>query len=281
VTSTGNLSVAGKVSAKGRTGEGGRIDFAGKDIGLTGAKVNASGATGGGLVRIGGAFQGGKADPSNPLYQAYVGRWGALPPIAAAQTVTVDAASKIDVSARVTGNGGTVVVWADHSTSFTGSIFARGGQQGGNGGFVEVSGKQNLGFAGSVDTSAPKGAVGTLLLDPDDLFISSAAVGGAIELTTNPFQATDGTNNYYVLNTTLQALPAATAVVLQADHDIIFQVGLTMSTTSAGSISLSAANAITMAGFGLTTAGGNVSMRLAREASQISALSISTAAPSR
>jgi hypothetical protein len=74
VNSTGDLSVAGKMSAKGRTGEGGRIDLAGKDIGLTGAKVNASGATGGGLVRIGGAFQGGKADPSNPLYPSYVGR---------------------------------------------------------------------------------------------------------------------------------------------------------------------------------------------------------------
>jgi mucin-19 len=106
VTSTGSLSVAGKVSAKGRTGEGGRIDFAGKDIGLTGAKVNATGATGGGLVRIGGAFQGGKGDPSDPLYQAYVGRWGALPPIAAAQTVTVDAATKIDVSAGKVGDAG-------------------------------------------------------------------------------------------------------------------------------------------------------------------------------
>jgi filamentous hemagglutinin family protein len=89
VTSVGNLSVAGKVSVKGRAGEGGRIDLAGKDIRLTGAKVNASGATGGGLVRIGGQFRGGKADASDPLYQPYVGRWDALPPIAAATRVTV------------------------------------------------------------------------------------------------------------------------------------------------------------------------------------------------
>src|SRR5215204_1046923 len=101
VASTSQLAVSGKVSAKGRTAAGGRIDLAGKDIKLTGAKVNASGATGGGLVRIGGAFQGGVADPANPLYQKYVGRWSSLAPIESAETVSVDAASKIDVSARI------------------------------------------------------------------------------------------------------------------------------------------------------------------------------------
>src|SRR5262245_64903422 len=69
VTSTGILSVAGKVSVKGRTGQGGRIDLAGKDISLTHAKVNASGATGGGLVRIGGQFRGGNA---NKIGRAHV-----------------------------------------------------------------------------------------------------------------------------------------------------------------------------------------------------------------
>src|SRR5215467_11728690 len=120
VTSTGNLSVAGKLSVKGRAGQGGRIDLAGKDISLTHAKVNASGATGGGLVRIGGQFRGGNANKSDPLYGPYAGRWGALPPIAAATTVKVDAGTKIDVSARHAGDGGTVVVWSNERTSFAG-----------------------------------------------------------------------------------------------------------------------------------------------------------------
>jgi len=80
--------------------------------------VNASGATGGGLVRIGGQFRGGNANKSDPLYQAYVGRWGALPPIAAATRVTVDAGTRIDVSARQAGDGGTVVIWSNERTSF-------------------------------------------------------------------------------------------------------------------------------------------------------------------
>jgi hypothetical protein len=124
VTSTGDLSVAGKVSAKGRAGQGGRIDLAGKDISLTGAKVNASGATGGGLVRIGGAFRGGNANKSNPLYDPYVGRWGALPPIAAATTVKVDAGTKIDVSAGKAGDGGTAIIWSNEKTSFAGTLLA-------------------------------------------------------------------------------------------------------------------------------------------------------------
>uniref|UniRef100_A0ACD5GWR0 Uncharacterized protein n=1 Tax=Desertifilum tharense IPPAS B-1220 TaxID=1781255 RepID=A0ACD5GWR0_9CYAN len=36
---------------------------------------------------------------------------------------------------------------------------------------MEVSGKETLNFRGSVDTSAPNGSVGTLLLDPATLTI--------------------------------------------------------------------------------------------------------------
>ena len=45
---------------------------------------------------------------------------------------------------------------------------------GGDGGAVEVSGNY-LDFQGTVNTTAPHGAAGTLLLDPTDLTISSAA----------------------------------------------------------------------------------------------------------
>ena len=61
-----------------------------------------------------------------------------------------------------------MILWSDVLTTFAGTIFARGGEHGGNGGFVEVSGKQQLAFTGLVDTRAPNGRAGTLLLDPDD-----------------------------------------------------------------------------------------------------------------
>jgi len=45
----------------------------------------------------------------------------------------------------------------------------------GNGGFVEVSGKQFLDFQGNVNTLAANGNPGLLLLDPTDITIQNGA----------------------------------------------------------------------------------------------------------
>jgi hypothetical protein len=45
----------------------------------------------------------------------------------------------------------------------------RGGARGGDGGFVEVSGKGGLVFAGTVNALAPYGNAGSLLLDPTNI----------------------------------------------------------------------------------------------------------------
>src|SRR5262249_26095701 len=49
---------------------------------------------------------------------------------------------------------------------------------GGNGGFVEGSSKGQLVFFGTVDTTAPKGTTGTLLLDPYNVIITNPEEGG-------------------------------------------------------------------------------------------------------
>jgi filamentous hemagglutinin family protein len=203
VTSAGALAVAGKVSAKGHAGAGGSIDLAGKDIQLTGVKVDASGATGGGLVRIGGAFQGGVADPSNPLYQAYVGRWGALPPIATASTVTADAATTINVSAHKAGDGGTAVIWSNEKTSFAGAILGTGGASFGKGGYAEVSSKAMLDFSGRVNLKASLGPNGTLLLDPADVTISSSPTLD-VTLLGGIFSPISGVSTGNILSTALE-----------------------------------------------------------------------------
>ena len=64
-----------------------------------------------------------------------------------------------------------MILWSDVQTTFAGTILARGGELGGDGGFVEVSGKQQLAFTGNVDTRAPHGPTGTLLLDPHDYYV--------------------------------------------------------------------------------------------------------------
>jgi hypothetical protein len=86
----------------------------------------------------------------------------------------VDSASVITANATTKGNGGKIIVWSDDRTDFHGRIEAKGGAHEGNGGFVEVSGKEKLSYAGEVDTSAPKGKAGTLLLDPKNITISAA-----------------------------------------------------------------------------------------------------------
>ncbi|MGQ9866094.1 MAG: hypothetical protein ACUVSQ_07385 [Pseudanabaenaceae cyanobacterium] len=103
-----------------------------------------------GTVHIGGNFQGRGPAPN------------------AAQALVT---GKVDVSAGDRGNGGEVVIWSDRTTQFTGEIRARGGASGGDGGLVEVSSKGYLDFQGVVDTRAPQGQTGTLLLDPTTILV--------------------------------------------------------------------------------------------------------------
>ncbi|HLJ93286.1 MAG TPA: hypothetical protein VKU02_08860 [Gemmataceae bacterium] len=155
--STGRLYSSGRHMATGSVG--GSIDLLGREVVLSGATVDASGERGGGSVRIGGDVQ--ARDPS----------------FANTQTVTITPASTIRADAVRSGAGGRVSIWADQSTSFAGSVSARGGPAGGSGGLIEVSGKGDLTYAASADASAPSGKSGTLLLDPKNIIISDTLTG--------------------------------------------------------------------------------------------------------
>ncbi|TAK42540.1 MAG: filamentous hemagglutinin N-terminal domain-containing protein [Betaproteobacteria bacterium] len=153
--------VAGTVSAQGSAGKGGEIRILGERVAVVeSALLNASGAAGGGQILIGGDFQGGNAAVQN------------------SGSTVVGAAATLRADATDAGHGGRLVVWSDDKAQFYGSLSAQGGPQGGDGGFVEVSGKQNLVFAGSANLGAPQGRLGTLLLDPLDLYVD--ALGGQI-----------------------------------------------------------------------------------------------------
>ena len=164
------VAVSGRLDASGKNKSetGGKVVVTGERIALAGAVINASGDSGGGTVLIGGDVSGGKANPA--LAGNVLAQPGAQM-IPTATSVSVDAATIIDASAKTTGNGGKVVVWSDGSTSFLGVIKATGGMVGGDGGFVETSGHEQLGFDGRVDLSAANGRAGTLLLDPKNVTI--------------------------------------------------------------------------------------------------------------
>jgi filamentous hemagglutinin family protein len=149
-----SLALAASPVPQERPQSGGAIEITGADVRLAGAALDAGGRDGGGLIRVGGDLKGG----------------GELP---RAATTSVDTATRISADAHRRGGGGRVIVWSDEFTTFDGQISARGGPEGGDGGFAEVSGRQRLAFAGGVDLRAPEGLAGTLLLDPFDILISN------------------------------------------------------------------------------------------------------------
>jgi filamentous hemagglutinin family protein len=158
----GRVVLAGKLDASGKqSGQtGGTVKVLGNDIELAStSNINASGDAGGGIIDVGGDLHGTGADQN-------------------AQTTAVRNGSVLDASAIKNGNGGNVVVWSNDNTEFGGSILAEGGAQSGNGGYVETSGAY-LGLAnGKVNTLAPHGSIGTWLLDPSNVTISTAADSG-------------------------------------------------------------------------------------------------------
>ena len=137
------------------TGEkGGSVSILGDEVSLAAGKIRAGGVHGGGRVRVGGGFRGGEH-------------------LHAANKVQINDTTTINADARVDGDGGDVVVWSDGTTRFAGRISARGGAERGDGGRVEVSGREGLGFTGEVSVTARNGVNGSLLLDPKNIHFSS------------------------------------------------------------------------------------------------------------
>jgi len=161
---SGTVSNSGTLDASGRgAGQtGGSVTATAHHVGLFGGHIDASGDAGGGTVLLGGGFQGN--DPAVPS--------------ASATYMSPDATIAAD--AITSGNGGTVVLWSNDSTRAQGSITARGGAQGGNGGLVETS-SHSLDVVGiRVSASAPNGDAGLWLLDPADVVIGAATTNATL-----------------------------------------------------------------------------------------------------
>ncbi|MBT3508337.1 MAG: filamentous hemagglutinin N-terminal domain-containing protein [Nitrospina sp.] len=186
----GEVNVSGTLDAsgygQGETGGtvhvlGDMLDFSGNGL------IDVSGDLGGGTLLFGGDYQGQGSVPN--ATDSYIGP---------------DTQTYAD--AVTSGNGGKVIFWADRRMRFYGIVKGRGGQYFGDGGFVEVSGKEELYFHGLVDTTAPNGKTGTLLLDPDDITIGDAATSGAITAT--------------IYDTELEAISSTTNIELLATNSI-------------------------------------------------------------
>ncbi|AUH66540.1 two-partner secretion domain-containing protein [Paracoccus zhejiangensis] len=223
---------------------GGTIDITGQQIMLLGALLDASGDGGGGRVRIGGDFAG----------------QGSLPH---ADSVSADAETRITADALTEGNGGRIVLWSDRRTGFVGNMSARGGSEGGKGGFVEVSSGGSVLYDGRTDLRAPKGSWGTLLIDPTDIFVPGTVSEDTIETalalgnyTLDTSAAGEGAGDIFIGDDSIGggdiSWTADTQFRLIANRDIV--ITSTISGAN-GRLSLEAGRDITLRGADLTTSG--------------------------
>lgn len=208
VASGGDTFNSGSLDTSSAEGNGGQIQVLGDRVAIIGdANIDASGKTGGGEILIGGDYQGSNPDVHNATH-TYVGRNA---------TIKADAAEQ--------GDGGKVIVWADESTRYYGDISVTGGALQGDGGFVEVSGKHFLDFAGLAKVSATNGKYGTLLLDPDNITVrQGAALSGADDdkFAGSTLLFGNGVGSDYVISEgTLEMLSGN--IILQATFNIVVE----------------------------------------------------------
>ena len=128
-------SVDATNTAAGETG--GDVSVTGQLVGLfDDAVIDASGHSGGGDIRFGG------------------GREGQDETIRNAEAIFIDEHAALIADALVEGDGGTVIAYADDVANIYGSVSAKGGTEGGDGGFAETSGRHSLVVAKTPDVTA-------------------------------------------------------------------------------------------------------------------------------
>ncbi|MBI1203784.1 MAG: filamentous hemagglutinin N-terminal domain-containing protein, partial [Rhodopseudomonas sp.] len=233
-------SVDGSISAKGSNGQGGVVILTADQVTLgSSAKVDVSGLSGGTLL-IGGDYQGG-ANAANDF---------SITPVKNALTTSIASGATLDASGT-DGDGGHIVVWSDDHTTFAGALSVASAN--GSGGFAEVSGHKLLDFTGTVDLAGTAGA-GTLLLDPENITISSGSDSGVT--------ASGGT---YTASADSSVLSVATLQAALASGNVIVTTGGAGSAgsqagdiTVANDVTWSSVNSLTLSAYRNIAVNANV-----------------------
>ncbi len=205
----GNVAVSGILDASGyqESQSGGNVYVLGDQLSLlNNGQIDVSGDSGGGSLFFGGDYQGkGKLQRASDIF--------------------VSEGANIFADAVNFGDGGRTIFWADRRNRFYGRVRSRGGFFSGSGGFVEVSGREELYFDGSVDTSAANGKVGTLLLDPGDIEIvnGSGAPDDGEAVDGNASVSSSGAVSFSISENQLESLSSSTNIHLLARNNIFLR----------------------------------------------------------
>ena len=184
-TASGNeVSVSGELDVSGSSAgvAGGSVSIDASSVMVEGARIDASGVGQGGNVAVNagagnvGLFNG-SIDASGTTQGGNVGVYAnTAPGQSSSGIIAMDKEFVIHADATgPRGDGGQIILLADAVTRAHGTLTARAGRQGGDGGFVEPSAAVLEVSGIRVDASAPAGKAGEWLLDPYDIYIRPGA----------------------------------------------------------------------------------------------------------
>lgn len=239
VSETGSISIkeSGAIIAKSQEEQKSEINILGKHISLDdNAYIKTTESNYGGNIFIGGGYQGKDKEKYN------------------SQSTHIGRGVKIFAEPKGAGDGGRVIIWSDGNTHYDGYISTRGGNEYGNGGFIEISGKKDLAYRGHIDTRAKNGKTGILLLDPTNITISTGTTSGGAFSGGDP-DTFSGTAASAVLNNgDLQTALSAANVIVTTTSGFGSLGNITVSSnttlTSPGNdLTLTADNNITLSSF--------------------------------
>ncbi len=203
---------SGLIDARGFVDKGGSVAIAAPTILVAySGKVDVSGMRVGGNVALTGQVThfAGSIDA-----RGINGTGGSVSILA--PTILIAYSGRVDVSGM---NGGGRAAIVGQVTHFAGSIDARAGRSG-DGGFVEVSGRQVLAFTGTVDTRATAGNAGTLLFDPAQIAVIGGSTSMPAALADGTWASNEDAGAQSVSAVNVSNLLATTAVILQATEKI-------------------------------------------------------------
>ncbi|MDR5740968.1 filamentous hemagglutinin N-terminal domain-containing protein [Caballeronia sp. LZ016] len=186
---SGVTDIAGTLDASAPDGgAGGRIDVTGHHLAVNdGARIDASGAAGGGRVRVGGGAAGKETDIRN------------------ADALWMSPSAQVRADALAAGDGGNIVMYGTEAARVHGMVSAQGGAQRGNGGLVETSGRYLHTDGARIRLGAPMGHGGQWLLDPANIEIVTTAPStlsapqSSADPGSNTVTFSPGSGNSYVL----------------------------------------------------------------------------------
>jgi filamentous hemagglutinin family protein len=161
------------------------------------------------------------------------------------QNITTQDGAQFSANANQNGNGGTISLIAANQGLYSGIFQARAGAFGGNGGIIETSGAKVSFSNVKADASSLKGKSGSWLIDPLDISIDASNVSSITDALSNGTPVTISTSESQTtliggssglgditINSAIILSSASGTLTLNADHAIIFNQPLTISSDS-------------------------------------------------